>query len=442
VEEAARNALARLHPQFDVGDDPRWERVIERARKGDPGALDALGFKGDPDRHAVCASLLGFVSAGKKGAEIRRQFSSGPYGWPQDAIDGALVLLSVTGHLRVTQNGQAFDPRQLDHSKIGICDFRTEHVTISAAQKLAVRKLFQAAGVGCKPGEETAAAPVFILKVIELAESAGGEPPRPEKPNLTKVKEIKALTGNDQLVKLYDERDALTQDLAGWTNTAKAVQDRLPRWSSLNDLADHAAKLPEAVEARQQMQTIETERQLLADPDPVAPLCDQLTQVLRDKLTAHRACYQQLHQEGMAALVGQASGLPATGTVAPLGQASGLAATGTVAPLWEQLTQAQRESISNRHGLTTVPGIKVGTEAEVIASLEAMSLEMWQAQCDALPQRFQKALRDAAKLLEPKVVYVTLPSATIHSDAELDAWLAQVKDRIQEKLKDGPVGIG
>jgi hypothetical protein len=245
---------------------------------------------------------MGFINAGKKGSEIRKQFSSGQYGWPQDAIDGALVLLAVAGHLRVTQNGQQFDPRQLGHSKIGICDFRAEHVTISAAQKLAIRKLFQAAHVGCKPGEEATVAHEFILKVIELAEAAGGEPPRPEKPDLAAVKEIKALAGNEQLVKLYEQRDVLTQNLADWAKTAKTIQDRLPRWNSLNGLADHAAKLTEADDARQQIQTIENERQLLAEPDPVAPLCGKLTEVLREKLTKQHSCYQQLHQDGMAAL--------------------------------------------------------------------------------------------------------------------------------------------
>jgi hypothetical protein len=416
VEEASKNALARLYPQFDVADDPRWEKVVERAKKADSNALDALGFKGDPDKHPVCAAILTFVSTGKKGSEIRKQFSSGQYGWPQDAIDGAMVLLSVTGHLRVTLNGQPFDARQLDHSKIGICDFRTEHVTISAAQKLAIRKLFQAANVGCKSGEETAVAPAFILKVIELAESAGGEPPRPERPNLATVKEIKALTGNEQLVKLYEQRDVLSQSLTDWDKTAKAIQDRLPRWNSLNDLAGHAANLLEADEVRQQIKTIESERQLLADPDPVAPLCEKLTQVLREKLTAHHALYRQLHQDGTAVL--------------------------QQSDTWSKLTDPQRQSILEQNGLTTVPGIKVGTEEEVSASLEAISLEMWQARCDALPQRFQKALRDGAKLIEPRVVYVTLPSATIRNEAELEAWLAQARKQIQERLNDGPVGVG
>ncbi len=415
VEEAAKNALTRLYPQFDVADDPRWEKVVDRAKKGDGNALETLGFKGDPEKHPVCAVILGFISAGKKGNEVRKQFASGQYGWPQDAIDGALLLLSVAGHLRVTQNGQPFDPRQLDHAKIGVCDFRTEHVTISAAQKLAVRKLFQAAGVGCKPGEEAAAAPEFITRAIELAESAGGDPPRPAQPVVGTIKEIKALGGNEQLAKLHEERDALTKDLAAWSKDAKSIQDRLPRWTSLNHLADHANALPEAAEVRQQMQTIEAERQLLADPEPVAPLCDQLTQILRDKLTAHHTRYQQLHQDGMAAL--------------------------KQSDAWSKLSDEQRGSILGKHGLTSVPGIKVGTEAEVITSLEAMNLEMWQARCDALPQRFQQAQREAAKLIEPKVVYMTLPPATIHNDAELDAWLTKVKEQVQEKLKDGPVAI-
>jgi hypothetical protein len=107
-----------------------------------------------------------------------------------------------------------------------------------------------------------------------------------------------------------------------------------------------------------------------------------------------------------------------------------------------KVTEKDQQGILARNGLAAVPGIQVGTESELVASLNGTSLEMWQANCDALPQRFQKAQREAAKLIEPKVVYVALPSATIHNGTELDAWLAQVRKQIQERLKDGPVGIG
>ena len=88
-----------------------------------------------------------------------------------------------------------------------------------------------------------------------------------------------------------------------------------------------------------------------------------------------------------------------------------------------------------------MPCVNVGTEEEVLTSLDIIGLEMWQARCDALPQRFQKAQHEAAKLIEPKVVYVKLPSATIHNDAELEAWVVRARKQIQENLKNGPVGI-
>src|SRR5690606_29744449 len=106
-------------------------------------------------------------------------------------------------------------------------------------------------------------------------------------PKLATLLETKALTGNEQLLKLYEQREVLTQNLSDWTKTADAIQDKLPRWISLCTLAAHAAKLPEANDALQQMKIVESERQLLALPDPVIPLCDKLTQLLRDKLTAH-----------------------------------------------------------------------------------------------------------------------------------------------------------
>ena len=48
-------------------------------------------------------------------------------------------------------------------------------------------------------------------------------------------------------------------------------------------------------------------------------------------------------------------------------------------------------------------------------------------------------MTEAAKLLEPKAHRITLPKATIKSEDEADAWLAQAKKQIIDNLKDGPV---
>ena len=58
---------------------------------------------------------------------------------------------------------------------------------------------------------------------------------------------------------------------------------------------------------------------------------------------------------------------------------------------------------------------------------------------DAVPQRFSRALEEAAKLATPEAVRVTLPGAIIKTPAELDQWLAGVRKQVEEKLKDGPV---
>ena len=37
--------------------------------------------------------------AGKKGKDIQENFRSAPFGWPKDAIDGALFVMLVAGNL-------------------------------------------------------------------------------------------------------------------------------------------------------------------------------------------------------------------------------------------------------------------------------------------------------------------------------------------------------
>jgi CDP-diacylglycerol pyrophosphatase len=83
----------------------------------------------------------------------------------------------------------------------------------------------------------------------------------------------------------------------------------------------------------------------------------------------------------------------------------------------------------------------VGTEDELLSTLNSTSLESWKNRRDAIPQRVQKALVDAAKLLEPKVVHLTLPSATIRGQDELEAWIGEVKAQVEAALKNGPVAL-
>ena len=48
-----------------------------------------------------CARRSSISSApGRKGTDIRKNFGNPPYGWPQDAIDAALMVLHASGQVQ------------------------------------------------------------------------------------------------------------------------------------------------------------------------------------------------------------------------------------------------------------------------------------------------------------------------------------------------------
>ena len=64
-----------------------------------------MDHKDNPDKHPVSAAVLSAIGSGKKGKEIREQFENAPYGWPRDAIDGVLITLHTSGHVRAVTKG-------------------------------------------------------------------------------------------------------------------------------------------------------------------------------------------------------------------------------------------------------------------------------------------------------------------------------------------------
>ena len=83
----------------------------------------------------------------------------------------------------------------------------------------------------------------------------------------------------------------------------------------------------------------------------------------------------------------------------------------------------------------------MGTEEELLRSLDEISLEEWATRRDALPERFKKALEEAQRRLEPEAAQVTLPSPpmTLHNEGELLRWIREIETQLREALKRGPV---
>jgi hypothetical protein len=401
-----------MFTEFKEADDQRWEVALTRAKKGDGAALTALGHQGEPDKHPVCRAILNAIKPGTKGRDIRDQFSSAPKGWPKDAIDGALYVLECCGIISARLDGQPVRLADLDRAKLSQVELRKEVVTVTAAHRVKLRKLFGDLGVQFKQGEEDKSIIPAIQALREAARAAGGDPPAPAAPSLIGIEALAAKMGNEQFVALADQADNLARELKSWKATAQSVQNRLADWEKLSRLAAAGADLAAAAQARSTMKAVTQQRGLLQDPDPVAPLLKDVAKALRDALVARKKEFDQVHSDETARLSADAT--------------------------WQKLSDEQRAQLRAEHRLDEKPTLAVGTDEEVLKSAEATSLGGWTTRTHALPGRFAAAREAAARLLEPKAIRVSLPGATVHDEAELDAWLADVRQRVAEQLKKGP----
>jgi len=413
VEAAAEASLDRLFPNFKDADDSRWNSVINRAKNGDGAALSAVDWNDAAEKHPVCSAVLSVVGSGKRGKEVRGAFEGTSYGWPRDAVDAALITLHTTGHLRATHKGMTLSQGQLDQAKISVTDFRTETATLNVREKMKLRKLFQKAGVDCKPNEEIARASVYLTRLADLADRAGGDAPMPKRPKTEHLDALRALAGNEQLAEILKQHDTLAGQTKDWGKLADLAAKRKRGWDILRTLLKHAAAMPGVDDLRKQADAVKSERRLLDSSDPVPDVRKAAVDALRAAVTAAYGEYEQTYKELMAAL--------------------------TTTEDWKKLQPDQQRQILTNEGIETLSPLSVGSEDDLIRSLEQTPLSAWKTKADALIQQFARAAITAAKLLEPKTQRITLPSGTLRNDDELKAWLDEVEKQIREKLKDGPV---
>ena len=414
--EAATNALQRLYPQFHIADHASWPKVYEKAQKGAPDALKSVGDEGEPTKNPVCKAMLAFIAGGKKGIDIRKNFEGATYGWPGDAVDGGLQVLLVAGIVGAQDDkGQTIDPKDLERKVIGKTMFKVESATVSATQRIQIRKVLQKVGLTAKQGEELSYVPQFLISAKDLADRAGGDAPRPERPATAGLEEIRLTAGNEQLLALYNQRDELSTAIDTWTDVAERIDKRLPSWNTLNRLLIQVNGLTSAEVLVAQVKHIEQQRQLLEEPDAISPLVASLTQLLREELNRLHTDYQTRHKSGMARLDADTN--------------------------WKQLEPEQRNSllVAQKLTLTDAPNVHVTNTDEVLATVDRLSLSSFADRVAAIDSRFDAVLVNAAELMEPKAQFVKLPHRTIKTDEDVEVWLLDAKQTITQALKKGPV---
>ena len=410
LRRAIDDALVRLFPRFAEGDHASWDTVITRATQGNADALAAVGYSGTAEKHPVSRELLAFIgNTGKRGSEIRKRFTGAGYGWPQDAVDGALLALVAADFVRASFNGQPQAIKQITRSQIGNTEFFRQGVTISAAQRIAVRGLLSSLGRPVKQGEEAQAIPIALQSLRDLATAAGGDAPRPAVPSTALVDDLRFLGGNEQFAAVYERRDELLAAHNTWSVAQQRIAERSPHWDVLLRLWQQARGLPVADEIGPQIEAIRAGRTLLDDPDPVPPLHDRLAGELRSAL---QAAYQKLRDARQHAL----DALEASDA-------------------WNSLSEGDRHKLLGQHGLGPLPELDVGDDRALLEALDRFPLVETDHQTALVPAKLATIREQAAKILEPKAVVVSLPHATLRTADEVNIYLARLRDAIMPHVE-------
>ena len=419
VETAGRHALSRQFPKFGIADDARWGKVKDKAREGAPDALIQVGWTSEVSANPVCKEVLARTSgAGTKGSEIHRQLSDAPYGWPRDAIDGALLALLVNGNVRAERDGQAVQgAKELPATQIGKATFYKEDEPPTTTERIAVRSVLVAAKIQYTAGQEAAAISGVLQYLVDLAEQAGGPAPLPAPPDTTHLDGLLALGGNQQFRAVARSAEQLRQDAAAW---GAAVEDRAQRevaWAKLDRLLEQASSLTEASGVRVQRQAILDGRLLLGSPDPVTPLIDEVASVLRVSLTEALANLRTAHEAEVQLL--------------------------EASDPWQQLSTDQREAVLAHVGLNLPRLPDISSNDKLLEALNAQPLRGIEDRIQALPTKGVAARKAIAKILdpEPKLATVSPPAATLKSESDVDDYLAAFRKKLMDHIDVGETVI-
>ncbi len=417
VKTAIEAALERLFPKFKDVDHPSWNTVINRAIQGATDALSVVGYTGDVDKYPACQEVRTFIGgSGKKGSEIRKHFMGAGYGWPQEAVDGVVLCLVAGGFVRAAKNSQPINVKQITVQQIGVTDFYSEGITISSSQRIAVRKLFTDMGLTVKPGEEADAIPMVLRRLVELAATAGGNAPLPEHPSIDLIEQLQSISGNEQFVAVHGQRDELLNSFNAWTQARDKIAQRQPGWKMLERLLEYARTLPITDEVTLQVTAIKDSRALLDDPDPVSPLLNKIAAALRAELQKARERLIEAQERELRALEASQE--------------------------WQSLVEGVRQRMLYQNALGPVPQLSIGTDEELLATLDATPLAAWEDKIAAPPGRVKKVREETAKFISPKVVRIPIPQVTLKSVEEVDAYLAALRAEMIKQIEAGnPVMI-
>lgn len=406
IIEAFNSIALRQFPEFQrKADFANWGTALTKALSGNPDALKSINYNGDVDKHPVAVEILSYIGNGTKtGREIRNHFMKSPYGWCQDAIDTILILLKNSQHISTNET-------DLKAGNINQASFKKEIHILGAKEKIAIRKLFQEAGINCPPNKEIFPySNEYFNKLKNLASEVGGDPPRPEPINIDFIKEMENKEGNERLLDIIKQKEELSAKYIEWRDKAKLVKEREPSWNLLVELIEQASDQSEIEQLINETNAIRDNRLLLQEPDPVQPILNAVTEKLVEILNNKKKQYNEIYDREMKELQEN--------------------------EYFKKTTPEQKYQILAKHQLHSKQEIKSLDSTSLLNQLKKSSLYNWDTKIAALSGQFQSALDESVLLSEPKAKTYSLPRKTISSQSEIEEYITELKAELENLLKD------
>ncbi len=392
------SAVRKFH-RFREADHAGWATVFRRAKEGANDALTAIGYDGPPSSQPVVKEIKSFLTTGGAalGSAILRNFQAAPYGWPKDAVTGALAILVLSEEVSAWDGSRQIPAAQLTETTVTRLQYRVEQVTLTFAQRQKLKQLATALNLPRDPVDVSAC----LNAVLDAAAAAGGAPPLPAPPDTTNINQLQSKIGVERDAAVADSVDHLIASLQSWRSNEAKAADRLVDWEETRRLVEHASSLPSYAQMRAVLDAILEQRSLLADP---SPLTDVTAAVKADL----RAAAQVAHQEALAA---QAAALELV----------------EAAPSWNQLPEGERDSFLERHGLTSPTAPDLGNDTMLLKQLDQQPLAARGEMVPAFAGKGAAARRDLVDRFTPNANAIRLPAALLTSAGDLEEYVKRVK---------------
>ncbi|MEZ5150307.1 hypothetical protein [Rhodococcus zopfii] len=411
IENGAQSAATRLFHKFDVADDARWNQVITRIKKGSGAdALKAVGYDADPEQHPVVKEILGRIGgAGTPASEVEKAVLSDPFGWPRDALMGTIGVLLDNGLIRATINGSDASTSQiLSQTRLGTVNLRRESTVLKTAEKIAARSLLSKLGVTADNESLVPSAEQAVIGLAQRADSIGGPAPLPDIALPTSIEQVKSASGNDRVHALLAAKDELADFADRLDILEKRRQSRFETLVTARALSSAAAHLDGAGTTRTRLEAFEQTRELLSDMDQISPIATDLASAVREAVSQAAEAVEQARQAAVDGLGHQSA--------------------------WVALDSDKQQHLLNEHNLAPEGKPKLGDTDAVLKAVQQRPLTSWDAVLDAVPARAAKALEAAVRLTAPKAGTVTVPTATLNSAEDVEAYLSDLRSKLTEAL--------